>query len=93
MIEKLLTKFGNMKDLNYITFKNLGDNFGVSEATANKTYHYILDIIVQVLHVPGSKSLLDTDIDTVVVNVTEQQIERPVKKQGQYYSGKKNDIP
>ena len=77
----------------YPTFKNLGDNFSISESYANKIYHIILNILVQVLHVPSNKSLLDGDLDTIVIDVSEQPIERPVKKQKKYYSGKKKSIP
>lgn len=73
----------------YPTFKNLGDTFGISESYANKIYHIILNVLVQVLHVLGNKSLLDVDLDTIVIDVSEQPIERPVKKQKIYYSGKK----
>ena len=40
---------------------------------------------------PGKKVLLeeDNDIEAVVIDVTESPIERPKKKQGSYYSGKK----
>ncbi len=75
----------------YPTFKNLGDNFSISESYANKIYHFILDILVQEIHVPGDKSLLKSDLDTIVIDVSEQPIERPVKKQKKFYSGKKKD--
>lgn len=73
----------------YVTFKCLGDNFGISESYANKIFHFILNILVNKLHVKGSQELLDADLDTIVVDVAEQQIERPVANQKQYYSGKK----
>ncbi len=73
----------------YTTFKNLGDIFGISESYTNKIFHYILNIMVQELHVSSSKELLNSDLDTIVIDVSEQQIERPVKKQKDYYSGKK----
>lgn len=74
------------------TFVNLGDNFGISESYANKIYHYILNILVKELHVKGNKELLNKDLDTIVIDVSEQEIERPVKKQKDYYSGKKKSI-
>ena len=74
------------------TFINLGDTFGISESYANKIYHYILNILIKELHVDSSKKLLDNDLDTIVVDVSEQEIERPVKKQKDYYSGKKKNI-
>ena len=73
----------------YPTFKDLGDTFSISESYANKIYHTILTILVQELHVPGSKELSKADLDTIVIDVSEQEIERPVKKQKDYYSGKK----
>ena len=74
----------------YPTFKNLGDCFNISESYANKIYHYILSILVQVVHVKSKAELLNSDnLDTIVIDVSEQPIERPVKKQKQYYSGKK----
>lgn len=71
------------------TFVNLGNTFGISESYANKIYHYILNILVKELHVDSNKKLLDKDLDTIVIDVSEQEIERPVKKQKDYYSGKK----
>ena len=73
----------------YPTFINLGNNFNISESYANKIYHSILTILVQELHVPGSKELTKADLDTIVIDVSEQEIERPVKKQKDFYSGKK----
>lgn len=73
----------------YPTFKNLGDNFGISESYANKIYHYILTILVNVLRLDGSQTLVDSDLDILVIDVTEQEIERPVKRQRRHYSGKK----
>ncbi len=76
----------------YPTFANLGNTFNISESYANKIYHYILNIMVKTLHVNTSKQLLNKEIDTIVIDVSEQPIERPVKKQKQNYSGKKKDI-
>ena len=73
----------------YVTFQNIGDNFGLSESYANKLYHRTLDILLKVLHVEGHKALMNKDIDTIVVDVSEQPIECPVKGQKKYYSGKK----
>jgi hypothetical protein len=74
---------------NYPTFFILGKSFGISESYANKTYHYILNILVKIIHVQSHKMMMNKDLDTVIIDVTEQQIERPVKGQKQYYSGKK----
>jgi len=73
----------------YPTFAELGDRFGISESYANKLYHRSLDILVQVLRLPGKKALLDGTLQAILLDVTEQPIERPVKHQRLYYSGKK----
>lgn len=73
----------------YPTFKNLGDNFGISESYANKIYHYILRILLEVLKLDGRKTLTNEDLDVLVIDVTEQEIERPLKRQKKHYSGKK----
>lgn len=73
----------------YPTFDELGDMFGISESYANKLYHRYLDILVQVLRLPGKKALLNQEFETLLIDVTEQPIERPVSKQRQWFSGKK----
>ena len=55
-------------------------------------YHRVLNIIVQHFKLPNRKVLLEGDYEKVLIDVTEQEIERPVKKQKAYYSGKKKDI-
>lgn len=71
------------------TFLNLADVFGISESYANKRYHEYRDILVKVLRLPGHKALLEDDWIAIIIDVTEQPIERPVDKQRQWYSGKK----
>ena len=71
------------------TFLNLGDVFGISESYANKRYHEYRDILVKVLRLPGHTALLDDTWMAVIIDVTEQPIERPGAKQRQWYSGKK----
>jgi hypothetical protein len=73
----------------YDTFDELGAKFGVCESYANKVYHQYLDLLVKILRLPGKKALLDAKLSAIVLDVTEQPIERPTKHQGQYYSGKK----
>ena len=49
----------------------------------------MLDILVRVLPMNSKKELLRSDLDSVVIDVTEQPIERPKQQQCHYYSGKK----
>ena len=69
----------------------LGQIFNISESYAHKIYHIIIDMIVKIAHVKGVKSLVNGTIKDIVVDVSEQPIERPKKGQKKYYSGKKND--
>ncbi|MCP4399117.1 MAG: transposase family protein [bacterium] len=63
--------------------------FGINEGYANKFYHQHLNSLVKVLRLPGKKAFLDGALEAIIVDVTEQSMERPTKKQRQFYSGKK----
>lgn len=76
----------------YHTFLSLGQAFSVSESYAHKRYCYMRRILPKVLAMPAGL-LAPTGPLKVAVDVSEQPIERPVKKQREYYSGKKNNTP
>ena len=76
----------------YPTFLKLGQQFNISESYTHRIYHRVLNIIVQTFKLPNRKILLQGNHEKILIDVTEQQIERPVKKQKDYYSGKKKDI-
>lgn len=73
----------------YQTFDLLGEHFGISESYACKVYHRYRDILIKVLRLPSWKRLLDSDLEAVLIDVTEQPIERPKAHQRDFYSGKK----
>jgi hypothetical protein len=73
----------------YPTFLKLGQQFKISESYTHRIYHRILTIIVKTYKLPNRKVLLDGNHEKILIDVTEQQIKRPVKKQKNYYSGKK----
>lgn len=85
--EKLLLTFVYLR--HYPTFDELGAMFGISEGYANKLYHHHLNILIKVLRLPGKNALLDGDLEAIILDVTEQPMERPTKKQRRFYSGKK----
>ena len=91
LIDRLLLTFTYSR--HYPTFARLGLEFGISESYANKIYHQILDVLVKVLSMKHRKHLLESNLQTIVIDATEQPIERPTKGQRVYYSGKKNDTP
>ena len=78
---------------NYHTYLTLSELFDVSEGQANKVFHKMSMIMVQVLSVGSRKRLSSKTIKAVLIDASEQRIERPMKRQKQYYSGKKNVIP
>ena len=87
---RLLLTFRYLR--HYPTFTRLGAEFSISESYAHKIYHRILKILLEIEHLGSKQELMDAPLDTLVIDVTEQQIERPKKGQKQYYSGKKRSI-
>ena len=73
----------------YHTFLSLGQAFSVSESYAYKRYRYMRSVLTQVLDMPDKRLLLTAGLGRVAVDVSEQPVERPVKGQKHYYSGKK----
>ena len=74
----------------YPTLINLAAVFGISESYCHKIYTRTARILVKIEKLPNRKALLEDPSATLAIDVTEQPIERPVKKQKSYYSGKKN---
>jgi hypothetical protein len=73
----------------YQTFDQLGDCFGISESYACKVYHRYRDIVIKVRRLPSWKRLWEPELTAVLIDVTEQPIERPTVHQKDFYSGKK----
>lgn len=67
----------------YRTEFHIGLTYGVSEATVCRTIQKVEDALIKSrqFHLPGKKKLLarDTAIEIVLVDATEQPIERPKK--------------
>lgn len=76
----------------YPTFELLGQFFGISESYANKIYHHTSGNLVKILHVSSRKKLMAAELKAVIIDVSEQPIERPKKGQRAWYSGKKKVI-
>jgi len=87
---KLLLSIYYMR--HYMTFTRLGEEFKISESYANKIFHKITDILIKILKLKSRNELLDSNLGTLLIDASEQPIERPKNKQKQYYSGKKNGI-
>lgn len=76
----------------YRTYFHIAQDWGVSEATICRVVHRVETTLVRSgkFSLAGKKSLLRGQIpETIVVDVTESPIERPKRRQKQFYSGKK----
>lgn len=74
------------------TFLQLGEMFSISESYAHKRYTFITQRLMKVMDIPNDKALTADNLK-LIADVTEQEIERPIKEQKSYYSGKKSNIP
>ena len=72
LVERLLLTFTYLR--HYSTFAMLGDEFGIRESDTNKIYHQMLDVLVKVLPMKSREHLLDSDLETIVIDVTEQSM-------------------
>ena len=82
LADRLLLTFTYLR--HYPIFARLGEEFGISESYANKIYHQMLDALVKALSVKNRKHLLDGNLQAIVIDATEQPIERPTKGQRAY---------
>jgi hypothetical protein len=78
----------------YRTEFHIGLTYGVSEATVCRTVQKIENLLMQLqqFHLPGKKALRpsDTAIEIVLVDVTEQPIERPQKNNASIIAAKRS---
>ena len=62
----------------------------MSESYCHIIYTRYARILTQVEPLSNCKELLDSSPKTLIIDVSEQPIQRPVKNQKKYYSGKKD---
>jgi len=80
----------------YVTQKELAYEFEVGEATAHDVIVWVENTLIKSgkFSLPGKKVLLDdSEIEIVLVDVTESPVERPKKNNGCGIPGKRRDIP
>jgi len=80
----------------YVTQKELAFEFEISESVANDVIVWVEDSLIKSgkFKLPGKKALLeDSEIEIVLVDVTESPIERPKKNNGNGTPGKRNGTP
>lgn len=73
----------------YISYAFLGVLFDVHETTAMRSVKRIEKIAVQVVHIEKKRELTKEQVSYLIIDATEQPIQRPKKRQKRYYSGKK----
>ena len=73
----------------YHTCLSISEMFGISEGYANKLVHRISRLVIKALPLGRKRKVGCADIKAVLIDASEQNIERPQRKQRQYYSGKK----
>lgn len=74
----------------YHTCLSISEMFGISEGYANKIVHRISRLVIKALPLGRKRKIGSADLKAVLIDASEQNIERPQRKQRQYYSGKKN---
>jgi hypothetical protein len=81
----------------YRTEFHIGMTYGVSEATVCRTIQKVEDVLIksQQFHLPGKKALQssDTVLEIVLIDATEQSIERPKKDNADITAVKRSVTP
>jgi hypothetical protein len=73
----------------YITQEFLGYLFDLDKANICRIIQKLEPLLAQILPIPKRRVLTKEEVSTLILDVTEQPIERPKKGQKVYYSGKK----
>lgn len=77
----------------YRTYAHIAASYGIAESNIYRSIKWIEDVLIKdgTFSLPGKKELLksDAEYEVILIDATETPIERPQKKQRNYYSGKK----
>lgn len=73
----------------YITQEFVGYMFGIDDSNVCRIIQKLEPILASVMAIPRCKNLSKKEVEDLIVDATEQPIERPKKGQKRYYSGKK----
>ena len=73
----------------YTTQLFIGFFFKVDDATISRGISRLEPLLSKISHIKKCRSLSENDLETLIVDATEQEINRPKKGQKKYYSGKK----
>ena len=73
----------------YVTYEFLSFFFDSDETTVMRAVKRTEKIAVQVIHIEKKRELTREDAEYLIIDATEQPVQRPKKGQKKYYSGKK----
>ncbi len=73
----------------YTTQLFIGFLFKLDDATISRSIKRLEPILVKVVAIKKARSLSQEEMEKLIIDATEQRIQRPKKKQKKYYSGKK----
>lgn len=73
----------------YMTQMSVGFMFGVDESRVCRNIQTLEPLLAKVMALCKTKHLSKEEVETLILDATEQPIEKPKRKQKAYYSGKK----
>lgn len=73
----------------YVTYEFLSCLFNCHETTVMRSVERIEKIAVRVVHIGKNREITRKDAEYLIIDATEQPVQRPEKGQKKYYSGKK----
>ena len=81
----------------YRTQFHIAGSYGISESAVSRTIRQVEDVLIasEKFHLPGKKTLKsnDLEIEVLLVDVSEQAIERPKKSKNDITAVKRSVIP
>jgi hypothetical protein len=73
----------------YISQEFVGYLFGIDDSRVCRIIQKLEPLLAKVMALPNKKYLSQEEVESLIIDATEQPIERPKKTQKPYYSGKK----
>lgn len=73
----------------YTTHLFIGALFGVDDSTVCRRFAVLEPLVARVTGIKKDRTLKQDDLEVLLIDATEQPIERPVRGQRKFYSGKK----
>lgn len=78
----------------YRTFFHISKNYGLSESQCFRNIRWIEDVLIKdgTFSLPGKKELLNPDIEVILIDATENVVERPKKNRENIIQVRKRNI-